>query len=201
MTDERKAGMLENRILTKEETDKYMRELKKWLSEVKEAPAEEMTNFFTKRIREYDKVHLTNWPREYAHIADYFEDGLNCLLDIGCGTGLELDSLYQRFPDVKITGIDLSEAMLAELRNKYKGRDIELINGDYFNYPFEDNKYDAAMSFETLHHFKYEKKKRIYEKLYQTIKPGGYYIECDYMACCREEEAKDKILKIGADYV
>ena len=57
-----------------------------------------------------------------------------------------------------------------------------------FKYPFEESKYDAAMSFETLHHFKYEKKQQIYNKLYQTIKGGGYYLECDYIACCDEEE-------------
>ena len=48
--------------------------------------------------------------------------------------------------------------------------------------------YDAALSFETLHHFKYEKKQIIYNKLFQSIKNGGYYIECDYFACCDEEE-------------
>ena len=29
---------------------------------------------------------------------------------------------------------------------------------DYFEYPLEAEKYDAALSFETLHHFKYSKK-------------------------------------------
>lgn len=44
------------------------------------------------------------------------------------------------------------------------------------------------MSFETLHHFIYSKKQTIYNKLFQSIKNGGYYIECDYFACCDEEE-------------
>ncbi len=181
--------MLKSKIRTQEEIKKYMRELKDWLHEVRNAPAEEMTDFFTKRIDEYDNLHLTNWAEEYAHIADFFDDGLSSLLDIGCGTGLELESIYKRFPKVKVTGIDLSKSMLNKLREKYSGRDMDIISADYFEYPFEENKYDAAMSFETLHHFKYGKKQLIYNKLNQTIKDGGYYIECDYIACCDEEEA------------
>lgn len=89
---------------------------------------------------------------------------------------------------MKITGIDLSKDMLEKLRVKYTDKDIDLIMADYFEYPLEAEKYDAALSFETLHHFKYSKKQKIYDKLFQTIKCGGYYIECDYIACCLDEE-------------
>jgi len=181
--------MLKSRIRTQEEIEKYLKELKVRLDDIKNAPVEEMTEFFANRIGEYNSVHLKNWGEEYAHIAGFFDDGLKTLLDIGCGTGLELRSIYRRFPDVKVTGIDLSETMLDKLRESYGDKDIELINADYFEYEFEENKFDAAMSFQTLHHFKYEKKQLIYNKLYRTIKSGGYYIESDYTACCYEEEA------------
>lgn len=180
--------MLKNKIRSQEEIEIYMKELKDWLKSVKDAPAEEMTDFFARRINEYDNVHLTNWGEEYSHIADFFDDGLSSLLDIGCGTGLELESIYKRFPNIKVTGIDLSETMLNRLREKYRDKDINIIRSDYFEYSFEQHCYDAAMSFETLHHFKYQKKQQIYNKLYQIIKKGGYYIECDYIACCTEEE-------------
>lgn len=180
--------MLTSKTRNREETEQYMAELKEWLEEKRNAPAEEMSSFFASRIDGYENVHLNHWGAEYAHIADYFDNGLHTLLDIGCGTGLELEALYGRFPEVAITGIDLSQDMLNKLKTKYKDKNIELILSDYFQYPFEAEKYDAALSFETLHHFKYEKKQRIYEKLFQTIKKGGYYIECDYIACCEEEE-------------
>lgn len=166
-----------------------MTELKDWLKKERNTPIEEMTDFFSKRMDIYEKVHLEHWAKEYAHIADYFDRELHSLLDIGCGTGLELEAIYQRFPNVMVTGIDLSEDMLKQLHAKYKHKEIELILADYFEYPFAKEQYDAAMSFETLHHFKYEKKQKIYDKLFQAIKQNGYYIECDYIACCDEEEA------------
>lgn len=180
--------MLQNKIMTQEERQTYMAQLKSWLNEVRDTPVEEMTDFFAKRISEYENVHLNHWPEEYAHIASFFKQAPGTLLDIGCGTGLELEAVYKRFPDVKITGIDLSEEMVEKLQKKYKDKKLETIIADYFEYPFGENKYDAALSFETLHHFKYEKKQLIYNKLFQAIKHGGYYIECDYIACCEEEE-------------
>jgi len=129
--------MLENKIRTPEELKKYMLDLKKWLAQERDKPIEEMAYFFSNRIDNYDNVHLNNWAEEYAHIADYFDTSINSLLDIGCGTGLELASIYQKFPNVKITGIDLSKDMLEKLRVKYTDKDIDLIMADYFEYPLE----------------------------------------------------------------
>ena len=157
--------MLESKIRTPEEIKRYMLDLKKWLAQERSKPVEEMSDF--------------HWTEEYAHIADYFDTPLSSLLDIGCGTGLELASIYRKFPNVQITGIDLSKEMMSKLKEKYSDKNIDLILADYFEYPFEQEKYDAALSFETLHHFKYQKKQKIYKKLFQTIKPGGYYVECD----------------------
>lgn len=180
--------MLENRIRTQAEIQAYLRELKEWIAGEEEKEAEEMSAFFTSRLAHYEDVHLGNWGELYAHIADFFDGGLETLLDIGCGTGLELEAVYRRFPEARVTGIDLSGGMLAKAREKFAGKRFRGIEADYFAHPFPDGAFDAALSFETLHHFAFEKKGKIFEKLFQTLKKGGYYIECDYVACCQEEE-------------
>ena len=180
---------LQSKARTPEEMADYMTELRAHLKESRDTPTEGMADFFARRLDSYEDVHLGHWGGEYAHIADFFDEGLENLLDIGCGTGLELASIYRRFPDVQVTGIDLSRDMLNRLEEKYRAKGIRLIQADYFQYPFASGRYDAALSFETLHHFPYEKKGDIYQKLFHALKSGGYYVECDYIACCAEEEA------------
>ena len=70
----------------------------------------------------------------------------------------------------------------------YRYMAIEFMLSDYFIFPLGRERFAAALSFETLNNFKYEKKQKIYDKLFQEIKQDGYYIECDYIACSDEEE-------------
>lgn len=181
--------MLQSKPRTEAEKEQYMRDLRAWIESQKDVPAEEMAAFFAARLEGYEDVHMGNWGDEYRAIAGYFDDGLTNLLDIGCGTGLELAAMFKRFPELKVTGIDLSPDMLGKLRGNYPGKDIELITADYFQHPFGQDEFDAALSFETLHHFRFEKKLGLYQKLYDALRPGGYYVECDYVACCPEEES------------
>ncbi len=181
--------MLESRVLTSEEVQRRLEEVRDWLRQAQDEPVEGMAEFFARRIGQYEDVHLGRWAEEYAHIADYFEDGMQTLLDIGCGTGLELAALFRRFPRLAVTGVDLSEPMLRRLREHYAGRNLTLVQADYFTHPFGERAFDAALSFETLHHFPAEKKLALYRKLFRAVKAGGCYVECDYVACCEEEEA------------
>ena len=104
--------MLECRPMTDREREEYLTWLRSWLAQTREEPPEEMADFFSRRVDIYEDRHLGRWGEEYAHIADCFDEKLERLLDIGCGTGLELASLYRRFPALQVTGIDLSETML-----------------------------------------------------------------------------------------
>lgn len=152
---------------------------------------EEMSAFFAQRVGDYD-THMLNEVegcREgYQILAALLPEGIENLLDLGCGTGLELEPVFARFPALQVTGIDLSESMLSKLREKYAERSISLICASYLNYSFEDCAYDAAISFQTLHHLDYAEKTRVYSALFNAIKPGGVYIECDYMVLTQREE-------------
>jgi S-adenosylmethionine-diacylgycerolhomoserine-N-methlytransferase len=55
------------------------------------------------------------------------------ILEVGCGTGKNLVNLAVRFPEASITGIDLSETMLAQARAKMTrfGERVRLIRGAY----------------------------------------------------------------------
>ena len=152
---------------------------------------EAMSDFFTARTEMYDEHMLTEvegCKEGYKKMASLLPEDCETLLDLGCGTGLELEAIYSLFPRLKVTGIDLTKAMLDKLRDKFPNKDMTLICGDYFQEPFGVNVFDCAVSFQTMHHFPKDKKLSLYKKLRESLKDGGEYIECDYMVLTQAEE-------------
>ena len=151
---------------------------------------EAMADFFAARVDMYDE-HMINdveGCREgYVKMAEYVPEGAGKILDLGCGTGLELEGIFRKLPDAEITGIDLCEEMLCKLKEKYEGRSITLICGDYFTEDFGEG-FDCAVSFQTMHHFSKEKKTELYRKICNALADEGVYIECDYMVLTDAEE-------------
>ena len=153
---------------------------------------EEMSAFFTARLDGYDEHMLSEVAgcREcYHEMARLLPAGTKTLLDLGCGTGLELDFIFPRFPGLAVTGVDMTQAMLDELARKHPDKQLALVRGSYFDVDFGEAAFDAALSFQTMHHFPAEKKRGLYERVRKALKPGGVYIECDYMIEDDAEEA------------
>ena len=152
---------------------------------------EKMSDFFAARVDGYDEHMLTNVEgcREgYVEMAKHVPENAKRLLDLGCGTGLELDEIFRRLPDLAVTGIDLTREMLQQLKKKHPDKALELICGDYFTVDFPAPAFDVAVSFETMHHFTKEKKYALYRKIHDALAPDGIYIECDYMVDTQSEE-------------
>jgi len=93
------------------------------------------------------------------------------ILDVGCGTGnfsLELARM-----GVKVTGIDISEPMLATARYKAAeaGLETEFLKADALNLPFNDNTFDKIVSVTALEFV--SDLKAALAKCYRVLKPGG----------------------------
>ena len=145
-----------------------------------------MGQFFDARLENYEQHML-----ECIEAADKFypftagllpEFDKAQILDLGCGTGLELDEYFKLNPHASVTGIDLAPGMLEALKRKHGDKNITLICGSYFEEEFGESIFDAAVSVESLHHFTSSQKLPLYEKLYNALKPGGYFILTDYFA-------------------
>ena len=153
---------------------------------------EKMGDFFDNRLDGYEEHQLTcieSAQEFYPFTADCLPlEGNANILDLGCGTGLELSYYFKLNPSAKVTGIDLATGMLTALKEKFSDKDIALIQGSYFDVPFGENTYDAAVSVESLHHFTKDEKVPLYRKLYKALKSNGYFILTDYFAPSEDEE-------------
>ena len=96
---------------------------------------EKMSDFFEARLDGYDEHMMTNIESAtefYPFTAKMLPAFESChILDLGCGTGLELEEYYLLCPSAKVTGIDLSQGMLSTLKRKFTDKDISLIVGSF----------------------------------------------------------------------
>ncbi len=162
--------------------------------EEREERLEEMSAFFEARLDLYDQ-HMLGDVANARELYDFtakalpVKDGCR-LLDLGCGTGLELEFYFPLCPTAQVTGIDLSQGMLSRLREKFPEKDLTLLQGSYFHVPFGENVFDAAVSVESLHHFTKEEKIPLYAKVRAALKEGGYFLLTDYFSLSEEEERR-----------
>ena len=147
---------------------------------------ERMDVFFKNRLDGYDEhmlMTIEGADEFYKFTAAQLPgEAESEVLDLGCGTGLELEEYFALNPQAHITGIDLSKDMLDALARKFPDRNLHLVNGSYFEAPFGKERFDAAVSVESLHHFTREEKLSLYQRLFRALKPCGYFILTDYFA-------------------
>lgn len=150
--------------------------------------AENMRQFFNKKASEdaYDCVHLKMMGNKEP-ITQMLPEGTMRVLDLGGGTGLELIPLFNRFPEARVTVVDVAEEMLEQLKERPFADRVEIICGDFFFVDFGGG-YDAVISTSALHHFEEEDKERLYRKVFDCLRPGGMIVNSDKCVGTQEEQ-------------
>ncbi|MGZ7048011.1 MAG: class I SAM-dependent methyltransferase [Methanobacterium sp.] len=101
------------------------------------------------------------------------------ILDLGAGTGLLTQYLFERYPYSKFTLIDLSEEMLKLAKKRFKGNNhFKYVLEDYLNYDYNDS-YDIIVSSLSIHHLKDEDKKKMYKRIYKILNTDGIFLNAD----------------------
>ena len=153
---------------------------------------EKMDEFFNSRLEGYEEHQLNaiEGSKEfYPYTASLLprQKGAR-ILDLGCGTGLELDYYFAYNPKACVTGIDLAADMIAVLLKKFAGKNIGAIIAPYFDVPFWPPYYDAVVAVESMHHLTKPEKVLVYRKALKVLCKTGYFILTDYFATSNEEE-------------
>jgi ubiquinone/menaquinone biosynthesis C-methylase UbiE len=100
------------------------------------------------------------------------------VLEVAVGTGLNLPHYP---PDVRLTGLDLSPAMLdiARTRAAELGREIELREGDAQALPFPDASFDTVVC--TLGLCGVPDERGAIAEMHRVLKPGGKLLLLDHV--------------------
>jgi ubiquinone/menaquinone biosynthesis C-methylase UbiE len=134
--------------------------------------------FFRPLVRKQFDAIAGDWDtmRDPAHLAPY-EAALAAVdpapasaLDLGTGTGQGAFAIARRFPDARVVGVDLADAMLAEARRKtpaeLAGR-VRFENGDASTLAFPDASFDLVAHANMIPFF---------DELARVLAPGGHAV-------------------------
>ncbi|HVN98213.1 MAG TPA: class I SAM-dependent methyltransferase [Syntrophorhabdaceae bacterium] len=158
---------------------------------------EEMKSFFDLRVDGYDE-HMASRVEDYNSFYDKIGAAFKStnepieVLDLGAGTGIELQFILANAPNARITAIDLSEVMLKELLQKYEtfSSQIRTIADSYLSLEFKPRTFDYVVSVMTLHHLTLRQKRALYKKVKKLLVPGGTFVEGDYVVFSLEEQRR-----------
>lgn len=138
------------------------------------------------KIREYWDSRCTSYDRSPGHVAlpELWKEFLSKLferkmrvLDVGTGTGFIALLLAELGHEV--VGVDISEGMLKVARDKAKkaGVDVEFMQGDAEELPFDDESFDAVISRHLL--WTLPNPKRAVEEWARVVRGRGKVIAID----------------------
>lgn len=150
------------------------------------ARPERMGAFFDARADGYDEHMLSfGGGASYAKLGACVPETVEPIqiLDIGCGTGIELDHIWRKAPNAHVTCVDLSRQMLELLVENHRThlKQIEVVEASYVDWDYPIEAFDLVISSNTIHHFWEAEKVAIYKKILSSLKPGGAYIESDFI--------------------
>ncbi|CAG7633135.1 2-methoxy-6-polyprenyl-1,4-benzoquinol methylase, mitochondrial [Paenibacillus solanacearum] len=101
------------------------------------------------------------------------------ILDLGAGTGLFSGMVLHKYPNARLTLMDMSDSMLEGARQRFAGRDnIRYIVGDYSDYPFDET-YDIVISSLSIHHLTHPAKRQLFAAIYPLLNAGGLFVNAD----------------------
>ena len=120
-----------------------------------------------------------NYTAEDLERLSRLVDGLDIapgsnILDLGCGTGILFDLLRRKVgPEGTVTGVDFSIEMARQAHRNFPFPNVNVVDADVTNLPFQDDSFDFAISFSAFADF--SDKTRALQEIHRVLKTGGLF--------------------------
>ena len=122
-------------------------------------------------------------------LIDACERPVRRVLDLGCGDGVLAAAALDRLPQAELVLADFSEPMLEAARHRFSaaGTPVHYVLADYGVPSWtisvcEWSPYDAIVSGFSIHHQADDRKRAIYQEIFELLNPGGIFINIEHVS-------------------
>lgn len=141
----------------------------------------ESYNYETVLFGRKEKLQFSPFYPGYFHLSNAFsalKGKRGKLLDVGCGQGAVSKVIKSYFPQLEVSGIDVSKASLKQAGINPSG--VNFRYGSAYRIPFNNATFDVVASFDVMEHL--ENPSRALIEIRRVLKKGGTFI----MSCPTE---------------
>lgn len=109
------------------------------------------------------------------------------IVDLGAGTGLLTYFWYRQCPDSQYILVDIADEMLNVARKRFDAvQNVSYQVGNYIH-KLPDATFDMVISALSIHHLENEEKKKLFAKIYDSLPPGGLFVNYDQFCAGQHE--------------
>jgi len=135
----------------------------------------------SKKYTESIKRCVPRYNEMLCSLFDYLRPDFNPkeILELGCGTGNLTQLIVLKYPNAKITAVDISEESINECKSRITLGNIEYINCDFRELSFANSMFDLVLSSISIHHIEDKAKEELFRNLFLWQTPNGILSFCD----------------------
>jgi tRNA (cmo5U34)-methyltransferase len=122
---------------------------------------------------------------------------VNRILELGTGTGETARRVLRNYPTARLTGIDVSEEMLAVARRALAPEQVDELMVRGIQDPLPEGPFDLVISALTIHHLDAHGKADLFHRLARTLRPGGRFVMADVVV---PADPADAVTPLSRDY-
>jgi len=131
-------------------------------------------------------------------LLEFIPASVGRVLDLGTGDGRLLNLVRREHPSIEAVALDFSPAMLEAARKRFAGDSrVSVVAHNMDLLLPELGRFDAVISSFAIHHLVHERKRALYEEIYNLLEPGGVFCNLEHVSSPSPRLHEEFLLRIG----